>query len=515
MIKRVIRILKKNQNLKVLFVASEAYPFVKVGGLGEVMFALPKWLNSIGIGLDCRVMIPRYSGIISNLNVTLSMELEGLKVPTDTDKDDHPKYLTCNVKKYTPDHSVMHISPLTTYFLENQEFYELRSNIYGYSDDAIRWALLCRGVLEFFQKTSDWVPDIIVASDWQTGFLPNYLRTVYKDDPILSKIATVFIIHNLCFQGIFDHHFVSDLDSDDGKSPVPPLFSERLLKINAMRRGIMYSDIITTVSPTYSKEIMTPEYGELLDGVLKERRASVYGVLNGINYDIFNPKTNPNIKYHYNCQSLEIRKKNKFELQDRFGLNKDQDAFLLGIVSRLTEQKGFDLLIPIMDTLLKELHIQLCVLGSGETKYMDYFQKLEERFPGQVTSHLIFDKDLPHLIYAGADSILIPSRFEPSGLTQMEAMRYGAIPIARQTGGLSDSVENFNPISNSGVGFSFRQYDPISLTAAIVRAYETSHYPNTWQNLQKRAMQKDFSWKNSAVEYARLLSIAQDIARKR
>ncbi len=490
---------------KILFVAPEAAPFVKAGGLGEVMLSLPAALR--GMGYDARVFIPLYASIDTQ-KYNLVSEIDGLEVPTNAEADTEAKVLLCNVKKFISENAHSHSSPVTTYFLQNQEYYELRSNVYGYADDPTRWALLSRGVLEFLNVTRDWVPDVIIASDWQTGFLVNYLHTAYKDNPRLNKISTIFVIHNLYYQGIFDHRFVSELDFDDGRSAIPSFFDPRLLKLNMLRRGIMYADLISTVSATYAKEIMTPEYGELLDGILKERRSRIYGVLNGINYERFNPETNVNLKKNYDANSISLREDNKIELQGRLGLKESKRVFLIGIVSRLIEQKGFDLLFSIAEPLLKELGFQFAILGNGEAKYMSFFQELEKKFPGQVAAHLVFDTALPHLFYAGADAILIPSKFEPSGLTQMEAMRYGAVPIARKTGGLADSVIDYDPKSSAGTGFLFKDFDSMSLAIAIIRAAEIYKNPGAWHKIQRHGMEKDFSWRNSAAQYAHLCDVA-------
>lgn len=497
--------------LKVLFVATEAAPFVKAGGLGEVMFSLPRALSKIGY--DARLMIPRYAGIDIE-KFKLEMELEGLQVPTDAEgeSESEPRFLMCNVKRFDAG-SVLR-SPVTTYFLENMEYYEQRANVYGYADDAARWVLLCRGALEFL-RYSRWVPDIIITSDWQTGFLPNYLKTVYKDDRVLSRVTTTFAIHNLYYQGMFDHRFVPELDRDDGRSAIGSLFNPRLLKLNGMRRGILYADLITTVSPNYVKEIMTPEYGEMLDGLLRERRSQAYGVLNAIDYKVFNPETNSNLAAHYDSHHLDKRASNKTQLQSRYNLKQDPKVFLLAIVSRLTEQKGLDLLFPVVEQLLKEFNMQLAVQGAGEFKYMNFFQDLEKRYPGQVAANLVFDRELPHLVYAGADALLIPSKFEPSGLSQMEAMRYGCIPIARKTGGLADTVEDYDPVGKTGTGFVFGNFDSVSLTIAAARAYENYRNPEIWRELQRRAMEKDFSWKRSAAEYGKLFSVAISLAAKK
>jgi starch synthase len=506
-----MNIFNLNPGLKILFVASEAGPFIKAGGLGEVMFSLPRAVK--GLGHDARVMIPRYAGIDQE-KFRLEMEVENLNVPTGHDgSGQQPEYLVCNVKKYESD-SGNDRSPVTAYFLENQEYFENRANVYGYGDDAIRWALLGRGVLEFLRSQRKWTPDVIIAADWQAAFVINYLKTVYKNDSRLNKIAAVFSIHNLYYQGMFDHRFVSQMDYDDGKSPIPPFYDPALLKMNMMRRGILYADAINTVSPTYAREIMTEEYGELLDGLLRERRSVVYGILNGLDYETVNPKTDPHLAAKYDSGSIKRRTKNKEQLQDRFGLPVDKNKFVLGIVSRLDSQKGFDLLFDTLEPLVRQLDIQLLVVGSGDGKFMGFFDEMGKKFPKNVAAHLSFDLVLPHLIFGGADALLMPSRFEPSGLVQMEAMRYGMIPIVRKTGGLADTVEDYDPINNTGTGFVFSEFSGFSLAVAITRAFENYRHKNDWLAIQERAMEQDFSWEHSAKEYLDLFEKALDIKKR-
>lgn len=492
-------IFQKKPLLKILFVAPEAKPFVKVGGLGEVMYSLPRALN--GLGYDARVMIPNYA-VIDSDKFPMKMVYEGLEVPTDSED---PSKLICNVKMFQS--SGEKDVSTTVYFLENQDFYEHRGNVYGYDDDAARWALLSRGTLEFIRLNKEWKPDIIVACDWQGGLIPNYLCANYNNDPVLSKIATVFSIHNLHYQGMFDHHFVNEMDYDDGQSAIPAINDSRLLKINFMRRGIRYADIINTVSSTYAKEITTPEYGELLEGLLSERRSRLFGILNGIDYISNDPEVDPSVEFSYSAKNLTGRLKNKKALQEKFNLPIKEDVPVIGIVSRLAEQKGFDLLFDSLDALLRNFDFQLIVLGSGESKYLGFFQDLDKKYDN-IATHLSYDEVLPKMIYSGADAILVPSRFEPCGLTQMEAMRYGAVPIVRKTGGLADSVEDYDPKSNSGTGFVFDKFDHYALFGAIVRAIEAYKYPKAWQEIQKRAMMVDFSWDKSAREYARLFAKA-------
>src|SRR3989344_6008325 len=495
--KFVMGIFDIKKSLKILFVATEAAPFVKIGGLGSVTYSLPRALRELGY--DARLMIPKYLSVDENVH-KLKLDCEGLEVPTENENE--PSHLVCNVKRYDPQDE--NADPVTTYFLENQEYYEQRANVYGYADDAVRWALLCRGALEFVRLYSDWVPDVIVSSDWQTGLVSNFLKTTYKSDPVLSKIASVFTIHNLFFQAMFDHKFVSEMDFDDGHSPIPAFNSSRLENINFMRRGIIYSDVINTVSPTYAKEIMTGEYGELLDDLLRERRAVLSGILNGIDYDLWNPETNTNIESTYNSKRLDLRIKNRVALQERFRLPIDKNAFIISIVGRLAKQKGLDLFYHILETLLMELPIQLIVVGEGEGEFMGFFHDLESKYKDKVATHLKFDNVLPHLVFAGADVVLLPSRFEPCGLIQMEAMRMGTIPIVRKTGGLADSVEDYNPNNETGTGFTFERFDSSALMIALVRAFENFRDKKDWHALQKRAMSADFSWISSAKKYVAL-----------
>lgn len=486
--------------LKVLFVASEAAPFVKAGGLGEVMFSLPKALREMGH--DARIMIPKYATIDT---AKFSLKLETRDAYSVSDDSDPYGLLTSNVLKHENERG-----ETSAYFLENMEYYEKRANTYGYADDAVRWALLSKGTLEFLRQ-SFWKPDLIVASDWQTGLIPNYLHSIYKDDKFLAHIPVVFSIHNLSYQGMFDHRFVSQMDYDDGQSGIPDFDDPRLLKLNFMRRGIMYADIINTVSPTYAQEITTPEYGELLDELLSERRSRLSGILNGIDYFTYNPETDPNIEFNYGVKTLDERIKNKTALQRKFGLPENKDLPVFGIVSRLTEQKGVGLLMDAGWSLIDNFNFQLIVLGTGDSHFMSFFQELAAKFPIRVAYHPAYDEILPRLIYAGADIILIPSKFEPSGLTQMEAMRYGAVPIVRKTGGLADSVIDYDPKTKTGNGFVFKRFDYRDFYGTVVRALETYKYPEFWKELQKRAMKAEFSWGNSAKEYVKLFKKAAEL----
>jgi len=493
---------KKSTQLKILFVTSEEAPFAKVGGLGEVMYSLPRSLRALGH--DVRMLMPRYETIRST-TWHLKMAYDGLRVPSSF--EDSARHLQCNVLCYeeTSDPA----SPVTTYFLENQEYYELRSNVYGYLDDRIRFGLLSRGALEFLNLTRDWKPEVIVATDWMSGFIPNLLATDYADYARLADITSVLSIHNLNSQGMFaPYRFIPESERDDGIGSIPDFFNPRFANCNFLRRGIMYADAINTVSPTYAQEIMTEEFGEGLDGLLRERRSRVFGILNGIDYTSVNPETDESLAEKFNSHSLDKRHENKHAIQKQFGLPEESNVFLIGIVSRLVEQKGFELLKPFMASFLRTTKSQLIVVGTGAESLMDYFQELSKEFPLQVGTHLQYDASLPHLVYGGADATLIPSQFEPSGLIQMEAMRFGAIPVARRVGGLADTVIDYQPGERKGTGFLFSDFDSNAFLIALVRAYTTWQHADAWKKIQTRALEANFSWDRSAKEYAALFKKA-------
>jgi len=492
-----IKIFKNKYRLKVLLVASEATPFIKVGGLGGVMYSLPNALRVLGC--DARVMIPKYATMDVE-KFPLHLEIKNLR-PINDEYDPHGLFIS-NVLRYDDEKG-----ETTAYFLENMEYYEKRANTYGYADDAVRWALLSKGALEFL-KQSQWQPDIIISNDWQAGLIPNYLHCEYRDDPKLSRIATIFAIHNLSYQGMFNHRFVDQMDYDSGHEKIPEFNNPRLAKLNFMRRGIMYSDIINAVSPTYAQEITTPEYGELLNDLLNERQSRLFGILNGIDYELYDPTTDPRIDFKYSINSLEQREKNKSLLRKEFNLSEEKNVPIFSIVSRFTDQKGFGLLFDTARSLLNNFDFQIVILGAGDANFISFFRDLIKEYPSRVAGHLSFDDALSHLIYGGADTILIPSRFEPCGLTQMEAMRYGVVPIARKTGGLADSIVDYNPKTNSGTGFLFEPFNQYAFYGTMVRAIETYKYPKFWQGIQKRAMKADFSWPNSAREYIKLFEKA-------
>ena len=406
------------------------------------------------------------------------------------------------------------MSGVTVYFLENQEYYEKRANVYGYSDDATRWALLSRGVLEFL-KLKIFVPDIIHCNDWHTGAVVNYLKTVYRTDKDLQDIASVFTIHNLHFQGNFDHKYVSELDYDDGKSPIASMLMARITKLNFMRRGILYADVVNTVSKTYAREILTPEYGEGLDKLLLEVREKLFGIINGLDYSEFDPSKDTLIEHNFDSTSLSLRKYNKIALQKEFNLPVDPEILTLGFVGRLDMMKGVDLMIKVMEHVLDNYPVQFVQVGGGDGQLIDAIKALKNKYPTKVAIHPYPNFTLPRLIFAGSDAIIYPSRFEPCGIVQIEAMRYGCIPIVRKVGGLADTVENFNSKAKTGNGFVFDTFDEFALYGEIVRAIELYTNKTLWKKLQINAMKSDYSWEFSAKEYEKLYSRALLFKNKR
>ncbi|MEK7127712.1 MAG: glycogen/starch synthase [Patescibacteria group bacterium] len=468
------------RNLKVLFVSAEVAPFSTVGGLAQVAYFLPRAL--LAQGVDVRIFTPKYA-LIDDKKFPMKMAYEGLDI----------EGLVSNVKIY----ETARKSEPTVYFLENMEYYEKRANVYGYNDDHIRFALLSKAALEFI-KTETFVPDVIHINDWHTGFLANYLRADYKDDPILKKIAVLYSIHNL-HQGNFDFTHASEMDFDDGKSPLAAFFDERLIKQNALKRGVIYADLVNTVSETYAREITTEEFGRGLHNLFKELRGKISGVLNGLDYKEFNPQTDKIIAKNYSAGNLKPRLENKKDLQKEFGFKQDPEIPLVAFWGRVDGQKGIDLIKETIRFLLDEFNIQFVVVGPAEQHYKDFFLQLEKDYPARVGTHLMYDPILPRKLAAGADILLQPSYYEPGGIVVIEAMRYGCIPVVRATGGLADSVTD-------EVGFSFKDYNGMSFIVAITRALELYKNKKEWERLVKRAMSQNFSWDTVANKYLDLYS---------
>jgi len=489
------------EKLKVLFVSAEVAPFATVGGLSQVSYFLPKALMKKGV--EIKVFLPKY-GTIDEKKFPLKMVIKGLKVPIGRGAN-----LICNLKSLKQKKNEPEV-----FFLENMEYYEKRANVYGYKDDHIRFALLSRGVLEFLKTNNHWRPEVIHGNDWQTGYLINDLRTKYKKRPHFKKMATILTIHNLRNQGPSDYRFASPLNFDSGKGKLMDFFAKNFKKQNPLKRGIIYADLVNTVSETYSREMMTPEYGEGLDELLREVRTKVFGVLNGLDYLEFNPAEDKIIKENFSVSTLAKRVINKIDLQKEFGLTNNEKIPLISFCSRFDSQKGIDLIEEILPRLLAELDFQFVAMGSGSSRYRTFFEKLKKDFPDKVGVYLQSNWSLPRKIFAGSDLLLLPSKFEPGGIVVVEGMRYGAVPLVRKTGGLSDIVTPFDIESNSGTGFVFGKYDSFILGVTIVRALEVYKMKKIWRQLVRRCLLEDFSWEKVADKYLDLYQRAINFRKK-
>ncbi|HIQ05500.1 MAG TPA: glycogen synthase [Anaerolineae bacterium] len=480
-----------SETLKILYLSAEVVPFAKTGGLADVAGSLPKAIGQLGH--DIRVAMPRY-GRVHIEHFGLTEVLPHLSVPMDEEQED---------ARIWQGHIGEDDQKVPVYFVDNARLYD-RDGIYMYPDDAERFIFFSRAAVEMC-KMLDWQPDIIHCNDWHTAIVPNWMKTIYKDDPFFAHTATVYTIHNLAYQGIFGYRVLEIAGIDEyGFIAHPDLAPDLQEVVDLMARGILFADVINTVSERYAREILIPEYGERLDPLLRDRRDRLFGILNGIDTDVFNPATDPHITVNYDVNSLDKRPANKAALQKEAKLPERPDVPLVGIISRLADQKGFDLISAVIDPLLRHVGCQFVLLGTGDQHYHELFEDVARRYPDQAAVFLTFNAPLAQRIYAGSDMFLMPSRFEPCGLGQMIAMRYGSVPVVRATGGLADTVQDYNPITGEGNGFSFEPYDAMALYTALVRAAETYKYRDVWRKLQMRGMMSDFSWAASARRYVDL-----------
>ena len=474
----------EERSLRVLVVASEMAPFAKVGGLADVVGSLPKALAARGI--DVRVVMPKYKKIqgaayISDFPVEIAGRLETAIIRT------VPVKAGGGTKAEFP-----------VYMVDSYRYFH-RDYIYSGEDDVERFVFFSRAVLDMLPVIG-FKPDIIHCNDWQTGVLPFMLKTRYAKDDFYKDIATLYTIHNLQYQGVFPRDVLGLFGA--GPQNFHPDDLEFYGGVNFMKAGLLYADKLNTVSQTYAKEIQTPEYGERLDGVLRKRARDLYGILNGIDYEEFNPATDPNIPKPYSLETVKDKVHNKRALQKEMGLPA-LGAPLVGLVSRLVNQKGLDLTGAIVDDLM-ERDLQLVVLGTGDPYYHKLFTDLGAKYPEKAGIKIGFDVKLAQRVYAGSDMFLMPSKFEPCGLGQIISLRYGTIPIVRKTGGLLDTVEDYNAAKGTGNGFSFGAYSPLELLQTIDRALVVYRKPEQWDTLRENAMRSDFSWSRSASEYVNL-----------
>ncbi|MDP4158827.1 MAG: glycogen synthase GlgA [Bacillota bacterium] len=468
--------------MNVVFVSAEADPFAKTGGLGEVVGSLPSFLHKQGI--DVRVIMPKYR-TISDCYKEEFRHLAHFDVQVAWRKQ------YCGLEE-------MVYQGVHYYFLDN-EYYFSRPQVYGEYDDAERFAFFSRAALESLIHIPGFKPDIIHCHDWHTALIPLMLKEFYSREPLYYPLKTVFTIHNLKYQGVFSKEVFSDIVGVREE-----YFSEDALEfhgaVNFMKAALIYADRITTVSPTYAEEIQNPYYGEKLDGLLRKRSEAVTGILNGIDYRAYDPQKDPYLARPFDNLPL-AKQENKKHLQTIMGLPIRDDIAVLGMVSRLAEQKGLDLLAHVMDEILAE-EVQIIILGTGEQRYEEMLRYFALNYPEKVGLCLKFSDEMAHKIYAGADMFLMPSRFEPCGIAQMIAMRFGTIPIVRETGGLKDTVLPYNEISCAGNGFTFVDFNAHELLFAVQRALRLFHSDKqVWADLRQRVMEKDFSWERSANAY--------------
>ncbi|MBQ4075118.1 MAG: glycogen synthase GlgA [Clostridia bacterium] len=479
--------------MKILFTASECVPFCKTGGLADVVGALAPVLAEKGH--DVRVMLPLYSAVphdyVKEMQHVLDFEVElGWR----------KQY--CGIEALVRD-------GVTYYFIDNK-YYFGRSYIYGMGgDEHERYAFFCRAILNALPLLQ-YQPEIVHTHDWQTGMISALLKIQYQHLPFYAEMKTVYTIHNLQYQGIFGIPEVQDVLSLDNS-----VFTDDKLECygcaNYMKAGLVYADEITTVSPSYAEEIQTSYYGERMDGLLRARRQQLSGVLNGIDIKEYDPEHDPLIPARYTVEDMSGKAVCKEELQKELGLNVNPDTPIISIISRLSNQKGLDLIDRVIGEIMEE-DLQLVVLGLGDAKYVDLFSWAEQRYPGKVAARFKMDGALAHRIYAGSDLFLMPSQFEPCGLSQMIALRYGTLPVVRETGGLRDTVLSYNEANNAGNGFSFFNYNAHDMLYTLRRAlYFYRSQKDTWALLQRRGMTGDYSWMHSAEVY---LSLYRDMLGK-
>lgn len=471
----------------IAFIGSECYPFVKTGGLGDVMYALPKAL--VKQNCDVKVILPRYACIKQEWQE--KMVYKGA-FQMDLCSDGRQFYV--GIMEYVSPDGVVYD------FIDNQDFFTNGNPYTNLVDDIPRYCYFNKAALSALLFL-DWIPDIIHCHDWQAALVPVYLRTLFENTE-LGRSKTMITIHNLRFQGKYNIPTIKYWSGLPDYVFNKDVMQEDWTEANMLKGGLTYADMITTVSGTYAGEIQTPEYGEGLDAHLRYHSGKLRGIVNGIDYDIWNPATDKLLDAPYDTKNvLEAKKENKKALQEELGLEQDEGKMVIGLISRLTSQKGLDLVTSVMEQLI-DGNTQVVVLGTGEPQYEDSFRWFENAHKGTVCSSIMYDEARSHHIYAGADALLVPSRFEPCGLTQLIAMHYGTIPVVRETGGLKDTVEPYNMFEDSGNGFTFDRYEPGLLLDAINRTktlYFTSR--ESWDKMVVRDMEKDVSWTLSASQY--------------
>ena len=465
-------------------VTSEAAPFAKTGGLGDVAGSLPKALRQAGA--DVRVIMPQY-GLIADKYKNEMTFIRELSVPVAWRRQ------YCGLKRLDWD-------GVPFYFIDNLYYFQ-RSSLYGFFDEGERWAYFCRAVLEALTAI-DFSPDILHCHDWQSGLTVALLRAHYQDRPLYQGIRTLFTVHNLKYQGVFGKEIMDDV-LDLGWEFFTEEGVEFYDQVSFMKSGLAFADAVSTVSRTYAAEIQTPFYGENLDGLLRRRSQELYGIINGIDYSVYDPAADPFLECPYHSDD-QGKAANKAALQRELGLDADPALPVMAIVSRLVSQKGLDLIACVLDEIMA-MGVEIVIVGTGEEKFQQFFgHAAYHRYPRRMSVKLLFDERLARRVYAGADLLLMPSLFEPCGISQLIAMRYGTLPLVRETGGLKDTVIPFNEFDGSGNGFSFTNYNAHDMLYTLRRALDFYQEKDSWKRLVANAMQCDFSWNSSSKQYIAL-----------
>ncbi|MGM0301663.1 starch synthase [Enterococcus sp. AZ048] len=471
--------------MKTLFVAAECAPFFKTGGLGDVAGALPKALKEKGT--DIKVVLPFFTKMAQRYKEQVQ-DLFSFDVHVGWRKQ------YCGVK-------YLRLNEIDYYFLDNLYYFD-RPELYGYFDDGERFAFYQQAVIELMEKI-DFIPDVMHVNDYHTSFIPFLLKEKYRWIQKFSDIRTVLTIHNIEFQGQYGREVLYDLFDMGGER-----YDDGTIRfnncVNFMKAGILYADRVTTVSPSYAEEIKTPEFGAGLDVILRMESEKLHGILNGIDYEAFDPATDPALFANYDKNHLDKKIENKVQLQKLLELPVRPEVPVIGIVSRLTYQKGFHLLLQEMENLM-QFDVQLVLIGTGDPDFENQFVHFSERYPQKTSIHIAFDVTLAQKVYAGVDMFLMPSAFEPCGLSQMISMRYGTLPIVHEIGGLKDTVQPYNPLTNEGTGFGFNDFESFYLMNAMKQAITLyQEHQDIWKELMEEAMTRDFSWNESSKKYLEL-----------
>ncbi len=475
--------------LKICLAASELTPYAKTGGLADVSAALAVYFTEQGH--DLRLLMPMYAAIDeSELDITVVPELRGMEIQV------AGQTISCSIVRASSD-----AFPTPVYMLKCPALFH-GQEFYGGYDEHVRFAVLSRASIEMCQRLK-FAPDIFHVHDWHTALVPLYLKSVYGWDTLFENTKTVLTIHNIGYQGVFGNSVLADIGLE-GSTDL--LDQEDLYygRVNFMKTGVTHADLLTTVSPTYAREILDAEYGMGLEHALRARHGSLVGILNGVDYGEWNPETDDLIPANYSARDLAGKEENKKALLEEMGLEFDLEQPVIGMVTRLTYQKGIELVQQVVPDLMRLRNFSLVALGSGEYEYEQFFEWLIKEFPGRAGFYRGFNNELAHLIEAGSDLFMMPSRYEPCGLNQMYSLRYGTVPLVRATGGLADSVQHFDPKSGQGTGVVFHDFDANGLKWAMNAALDLYDNRHAWKQIVHNGMEQDYSWAEQGEKYIRL-----------